>query len=83
MMINLPKSLNRKYVSRAAFARMQAEKQRLMKDIRLMVKGGDEGLEVWKKWKKHYKFWEDIQEGLIEIAKKEMPAILEKYKKSK
>lgn len=78
--MKLPKDLRGKYVTRAAFAKMQAEKQRLKKDIHTIVMGDLlERMEVIKKWRKEFQFWKDIQEGLREIAKRELPALKEKY----
>ena len=77
--MKLPKNLRGKYVTRAAFAKMQAEKQRLQNDIKTIVKGGEDGLKVWTKWRKHYKFWDDINLCLKEIAKRELPKLREKY----
>jgi hypothetical protein len=44
-----------KYVSRAVYAKLQAENKRLMKDIELMAMGGAEGGVTWQKWRKHFK----------------------------
>lgn len=77
--MKLPKNLRGKYVTRAAFAKMQAEKQRLEKDIKLIVRGGAEGLEIWSKWRKRFKFWDDVNLALKEIAKRELPELLKKY----
>jgi hypothetical protein len=79
--MKLPKNLRGKYVSRAAFAKMQAEKQRLQNDIRVIVHGGAEGLKVWAKWRKHYNFWDEMNAALKEIAKKELPGLLERINK--
>lgn len=65
-----------KYVSRAVFAKMQAEKQRLYHDIKLMVSGGAEGGVIWKKWRKHFKQKNWVTEILRQAAKEQLP----KYK---
>lgn len=75
----LPANLRGKYVSRAAFAKMQAEKQRLIEDIRLMVSGSAEGGVTWSKWSKHFKFNAQLDQALREIAKQELPKLKEKY----
>lgn len=67
------------YVSRAAFAKLQGEKNRLMEDIRLMAEGGVTGGLVWQKWRKHFKVQAQINEALREIAKKELPKLKKKY----
>ena len=77
--MKLPKHLKGKYVTRAAFAKLQGEKQRLEKDIKLMVKGESEGVKAWAKWRKHYKFWDDINYLLKEIAKKELPKLRKQF----
>lgn len=77
--MKLPKNLKGKYVSRAAFAKMQAEKQRLYNDIKLMTIGGAEGGVVWNKWRKHFKQNDWINQALREIAKKELPLLRKKY----
>ena len=58
--MKLPKNLRGKYVTRAAFAKMQAEKQRLEADIKLMCSGSAEGGVVWQKWRKHFKTNEEF-----------------------
>lgn len=75
----LPANLRGKYVSRAAFAKMQAEKQRLMEDIRLMVSGSAEGGTIWNKWRRHFRFNARLDQALREIAAKELPKLKEKY----
>lgn len=75
----LPANLRGKYVSRAVFAKMQAEKQRLTEDIRLMVSGSAEGGVTWNKWRKHFKFHAQLNQALREIAAKELPELKKKY----
>ena len=76
----LPVNLCKKYVSRAAFAKMQAEKQRLEKDIYLLVMGDiNTALDVSLKWKKIFQRNKWISDGLKEIAKQELPKLKEKY----
>jgi hypothetical protein len=75
----LPSKFRGKYVSRAAFAKMQAEKQRLYEDIRLIVSGGAVGGVTWSKWRKHFKIQNEFDAMLREIAKKELPKLQEKY----
>jgi len=76
----LPPELRGKYVSRASFAKLQAEKHRLKKDIYTMVMDSEgKGLSVFKKWRHEFQFWKDIQDGLREIAKQELPKLKEKY----
>lgn len=82
MKSQLPKELRGKYVTRAAFAKMQAEKQQLEKDIKLMVMGGAEGGVIWNKWRKHFKFWSDISQALREKAEKELPMLRAKLDKN-
>ena len=63
-------------LARAAFAKMQAEKQRLEKDIRIMVMGSmPDSILVKQKYRKQFKFWDDIMDGLREIAKEELPRL--------
>ena len=81
--MKLPSNLKGKYVSRAAFAKMQAEKQRLYNDIRLMSIGGAEGGVVWSKWRKHFKFQNEFNAALREIAERELPEILKRRKNEK
>lgn len=68
----LPDNLKGKYVSRSVFAKMQAEKQRLYNDIRLIVNGGLIGGNVLNKWRKHFKEENWLNEALREIAKEEL-----------
>lgn len=75
----LPANLRGKYVSRAAFAKMQAEKQRLMEDIRLMVSGTFQGMGIWEKWQKHFNFNAQLDQALKEIAREELPKLAAKY----
>ena len=78
--MKLPKNLRGKYVTRAAFAKMQAEKQRLKKDIHTMLMGNlAEAVLVEEKYIKEFQFWEDIKDGLREIAKEELPKLQAKY----
>jgi hypothetical protein len=78
--MKLPKNLRGKYVTRAAFAKMQAEKQRLKNDIYKMVMGTSEDfVEIFDKYEKEFHFWKDLEDGLREIAKKELPKLKEKY----
>jgi len=65
--MKLPKHLKGKYVTRAAFAKMQAEKQRLFADIKLMTMGGAEGGVVWTKWRKHFKKEKFFNDALREM----------------
>lgn len=69
----LPANLRGKYVSRAAFAKLQAENHRLKKDIHTMVTGSIPDV-IFVKEKYHKEFY-----GLREIAKKELPALKAKY----
>ena len=64
----LPKELRGKYVTRAAFAKMQGEKQRLYADIKIMITGGAEGGIVWQKWRKHFKQQNWLSDALRDIA---------------
>jgi len=76
-LMKLPPNLKGKYVTRSAFAKLQGERDRLKKDIRILVTGGIvDAIRVKEKYRKEYKFWEDLKNGLREIAKKE----LSKYK---
>lgn len=78
--MKLPKDLRGKYVTRAAFAKMQAEKHRLEKDIRTMVMGNmADAILVKEKWRKEFQFWKDFHEGLREIARRELPELRKKY----
>lgn len=78
--MKLPKDLRGKYVTRAAFAKMQAENQRLKNDIKTIVMDTNgRGRAVFNKWRQEFQFWNDIQDGLREIAKRELPALKEKY----
>ena len=78
--MKLPTNLRGKYVTRAAFAKMQAEKHRLKKDIRTMVMGSlPERIAVREKYMQEFRFWEDVMQGLREIAKQELPRLKEKY----
>ena len=72
--MKLPKEFRGKYVTRSAFAKMQAEKHRLERDIRIMVTGSiPEIIFVKEKYRKQYDFWDDIVTVLKTIAKKELP----------
>lgn len=76
----LPANLCKKYVSRAAFAKMQAEKQRLEKDIYLMVMGEMKThFAIRMKWKKKFEKDKQLSDMLREIAKQELPKLKEKY----
>lgn len=78
--MKLPKNLRGKYVTRAAFAKMQGERDRLKKDIHTLVTGSiPDVIFLKEKYRKEYKFWKDIQDGLREIAKRELPALKAKY----
>lgn len=80
----LPKEFKGKYVSRASFAKMQADRNRLKKDIYTMVMGSMPDVILLKqKYRKEFQLWEDINEGLREIAKKELPLLLKKYQSKK
>lgn len=68
----IPASLRGKYVSRAAYAKLQGEKNRLLNDIYLMTMGGAEGGSVYNKWRKHFKINAQIGQALREIAKEEL-----------
>lgn len=75
--VKLPASMRGKYVSRAAFAKMQGEKQRLEKDIYLMVMGGiATSFEIQMKWKTKFEKDKEFSDMLRGIAQKELP----KYK---
>lgn len=77
----IPKSLRGKYVSRAAFAKMQGEKNRLQRDIHTLVMGQmHEVILLKEKYRKQYQFWEDIVSELKIIAKKELPESKHKLK---
>jgi len=69
----LPANLRGKYVTRAAFVKMQAEKNRLLKDIKLMACGSAEGGATWSKWKKHFKVEKEWQEALREAILSSKP----------
>lgn len=76
---SLPKEMRGKYVSRAAFVKLQAEKKRLENEIKLMVSGTAEGGVVWTKWKKHYKIEASFYSALRKyVLKEEKPLIHEK-----
>lgn len=79
--MKLPANMRGKYVSRAAFARMQAERDRLSKDIRFMVMSDDmvEVIMLKRKYKEKFVKYEKIMEGLRQIAKEELPKLKEKY----
>jgi len=75
-----PTPLNRKYVSRAAFAKMQAEKKRLQKDIYVMIMGSiDESFKVWRQYHKKFMQDKELADMLREIARKELPKLRAKY----
>jgi hypothetical protein len=69
----IPPSLRGKYVSRAVYAKLQAENHRLMEDIRLMSVGGVEGGVTWTKWRKHFKSKDQFMQVLRSVAQKEFP----------
>lgn len=72
--VKLPPSLRGKYVSRAAFAKMQGEKQRLEKDIYLMVMGGVAiSVDIQMKWIAKFEKNKKLSDMLREIARKELP----------
>lgn len=62
--LKLPAALRGKYVTRAAFVKLQAEKKRLLADIKLMALGSAEGGVTWSKWKKHFKAEKEWNEAL-------------------
>lgn len=69
-----------KYVSRAAFAKMQADRDRMKKDLYLITMGGKEkGLEVFRKWKQKFLEQQYLNDMLKEYALKELPKMAEKY----
>lgn len=55
-----------KYVSRAVYAKLQAENKRLIKDIKLIVKQGSKSAETFQKWKKHFEAAERYNDLLSE-----------------
>lgn len=76
----LPANLRGKYVSRAAFAKMQAEKQRLEKDIYFIIMGEiKDSFPVRIKWKEKFERDKELSDMLREIAKQELPKLKEKY----
>lgn len=69
----LPKSMKGKYVSRAAFAKMQGEKQRLEKDIYVMVMGSIfHSIEVRRKYKEKFEKDKSFSDALRELLKGQM-----------
>jgi len=69
-----------KYVTRAAFAKLQGEKNRLFNDIKSMVENKDgSGGSVWNKWRAYFKKENLFNEALREIAEKELPKLRKKY----
>jgi hypothetical protein len=80
----LPANLRGKYVSRAAFAKMQGEKQRLERDIYFLIIGNTHQFrEVWTRWKKKFQYDKDFSDALREIAKRDLPHLLEKRSEEK
>lgn len=76
----LPKGLSKLFVSRAAFASMQAKKQELEKDIYIMLLGKHSAsLEVRLKYVKKFERDKMITDGLRLLAKKEWPSLKKKY----
>lgn len=65
-----------KYVSRAVYAKLQAEKNRLYNDIRVMVDDrSGKGIQTWLKWERHFKKEQQLHNMLREIAKEELPKL--------
>jgi hypothetical protein len=75
------------YVSRSVFAKLQGERNRLMKDIEVMACGEPmEAIQMRLKWRKKFeqdkKFWDTVKIAAAQYAK-EHPEILEGIKRKK
>lgn len=76
----IPASMKGKYVTRAAFAKLQAENHRMKKDIYIMVMGSiPECVFVKEKYRKEFDFWNDIKSELKKLAKKELPKLRKQF----
>ena len=74
------KSERGKYVSRAAFAKMQGERDRLKKALYVITMGGKEkGLAVFKEWRQKFLEEKWLNDALKEYAMKELPRMAEQY----
>lgn len=64
------------YVSRAVFAKQQAEIHRLKKDIYTLVMGSmPEAILLKEKYRKEFEFWNEIKTELKKLAEKELPKL--------
>lgn len=69
-----------KYVSRAAFAKMQADRDRLKKALYVITMGSKEkGLKVFREWRQKFLEEQHLNQMLREYALKELPKMAEKY----
>ena len=69
------------YVSRAVYAKLQAERNRLLKDIEVMACGEPvDAIQMRFKWRKKFeqdkKFWDTVKIAAVQYAK-EHPEVLE------
>lgn len=72
----IPKSMKGKYVSRAVFAKLQSENHRLKHDIYTMLMVDSiEAIRIRQKYRKEFRFWEQINAELKKIAKEELPKL--------
>lgn len=70
-----------KYVSRAVYAKLQAERNRLLNDIKIMATGSqNDCLTIVTKWRLHFHRIKMMNEALRIIAQNELPRLKEKYK---
>jgi hypothetical protein len=68
------------YVSRAAFAKMQADRDRLKKALYIITMGGKEkGLKVFSEWRQKFLEEQQLNELLREYARKELPRLVKDY----
>lgn len=76
----LPANLRGKFVSRASFAKMQGEKQRLEKDIHTLVMSNDlfEIILLKEQYIKKFEKNKSFLDALRAIARKEWPKLQEK-----
>lgn len=77
----------RTYVSRAVYAKLQAERNRLLKDIEVMACGETfEAIQMRLKWRKKFREDNDLKEAIRKACKqyaKEHPEIMEGIKRKK
>jgi hypothetical protein len=75
------------YVSRSVFAKLQGERNRLLKDIEVMACGEPmEAIQMRLKWRKKFEQDRQFNEAIKEACKqyaKEHPEILESIKRKK